>query len=203
MHATHDYTSCTPPAAAIHSSVSITALTHTQWWVALSMDTRRYTNWLQTNLTKQSPILDEQTSYTFALVNHLPPNDTCRVSHQCSAGRYIRTLELGNGGSYAHNLYARTRLWHCIPGMSILDFTTAIAQRLCHKTSMIGQNYLLSDGAHSFLRKSYQWGQQLGLSLPSTHGKFQLALLFLHWTTMHYLAITRCKRYHSNIYIVW
>ncbi len=31
-----------------------------------------------------------------------------RVSHQCSAGRYIRTLELGNGGSYARKLDAKT-----------------------------------------------------------------------------------------------
>ncbi len=36
-------------AAAVHSSVSITALAHTQWRVALSMDTRRYTIWKQKN----------------------------------------------------------------------------------------------------------------------------------------------------------
>ncbi len=36
-------------AVAVHSSVSITALTHTQWCVALSIDTRRYTIWKQKN----------------------------------------------------------------------------------------------------------------------------------------------------------
>ncbi len=39
-------------AVAVHSSVSITALTHSQWRVALSIDTRRYTIWIQTNFSK-------------------------------------------------------------------------------------------------------------------------------------------------------
>ncbi len=35
-----------------------------------------------------------------------------RVSHQYSAGRYIRTLELGNGGSYARKLCTRTKVMY-------------------------------------------------------------------------------------------